>query len=93
MAKRGIFGKITSEEYLELAEANARFINTKQKPAPEGITWEINDVPPLTNYKVVMVEPDNQAGVSFLVDWIVTGIDGYEKTAEEVLDYRASAKY
>ena len=40
-----------------------------------------------------MHEYDNQAGVSFLVDWIVTGIDGYEKTAEEVLDYRASAKY
>ena len=59
----------------------------------EDSYYTINDVPPLTNYKVVMVEPDNQAGVSFLVDWIVTGIDGYEKTAEEVLDYRASAKY
>ena len=35
-----------------------------------------------------MTEPDNLAGVSFLVDWIVTGIDGYEKTVEEVLDYR-----
>ena len=53
MAKRGIFGKITPEEYLELAEANARFINTKQKPAPEGITWEINDVPPLGASKAV----------------------------------------
>ena len=59
----------------------------------EDSYYTINDVPPLTNYKVVMVEPDNQAGVSFLVDWIVTGIDGYEKTAKEVLDYRASAKY
>ena len=36
-----------------------------------------------------MVEPDSYAGVSFFVDWIVTGIDGYDKTVEEVLDYRA----
>ena len=40
-----------------------------------------------------MTEPDNQAGVSFLVDWIVTGIDGYEKTVEEVLDYQTKANY
>ena len=57
----------------------------------EDSSYTINDVPPMTNYKVVMVEPDNQAGVSFLVDWIVTGIDGYEKTVEEVLDYRAES--
>lgn len=55
----------------------------------EDSYYSINDVPPQTNYKVVMVEPDSYAGVSFFVDWIVTGIDGYDKTVEEVLDYRA----
>ena len=29
-----------------------------------------------------MYEPDNYAGVSFLVDWVVTGIDGYNGTVE-----------
>ena len=59
----------------------------------EDSYYIINDIPPQTNYKVVMTEPDNQAGVSFLVDWIVTGIDGYEKTVEEVLDYQTKANY
>lgn len=59
----------------------------------EDSYYSINDIPPRTNYKVVMTEPDNLAGVSFLVDWIVTGIDGYEKTVEEVLDYRAESRY
>ena len=44
--------------------------------------FDITDVPPLTNYKVRMYESDNLAGVSFLVDWIVTGIDGYGGTVE-----------
>ena len=42
----------------------------------------INDIPPHTNYKVRMYESDNLAGVSFLVDWVVTGIDGYGGTVE-----------
>ena len=40
--------------------------------------YKINDVPPMTDYKVVLTEDDNLAGVSFLVDWKVTGIDGYD---------------
>jgi len=47
--------------------------------------YAINDIPPQTNYKVVMTEPDNQAGVNFLVDWVVTGIDGYGGTVEEAV--------
>lgn len=50
---RGIFEEIKPEDYLELAEANVRFINTKIKKAPEGITYEINDVPPLGANKAV----------------------------------------
>ena len=48
----------------------------------EEQVFTINDVPPHTNYKVRMHESDNQAGVSFLVDWVVTGIDGYGGTVE-----------
>ena len=44
--------------------------------------FDIYDVPPHSNYKVRMHESDNQAGVSFLVDWVVTGIDGYGGTVE-----------
>ena len=44
--------------------------------------FDIYDVPPHSNYKVRMHESDNQAGVSFLVDWVVTGIDGYGGTGE-----------
>lgn len=50
---RGIFAQIKPEEYLELAEANVRFINTKIKKAPEGITYTIDDVPPLGSNKAV----------------------------------------
>lgn len=42
---RGIFDTIALEEYLELAEANVRFINTKIKKAEDGITYTIDDVP------------------------------------------------
>ena len=44
--------------------------------------FDIYDVPPHSNYKVRMHESDNRAGVSFLVDWVVTGIDGYGGTVE-----------
>ena len=50
---RGIFSKIEPEEYLELAEANVRFINTKIKKAQAGITYTIDDVPPLGANKAV----------------------------------------
>ena len=50
---RGIFSKIEPEEYLELAEANVRFINTKIKRAEAGITYTIDDVPPLGANKAV----------------------------------------
>lgn len=50
---RGIFDQIRPEEYLDLAEANVRFINTKIKKAPEGITYVIDDVPPLGDNKAV----------------------------------------
>lgn len=42
---RGIFDTIAPEEYLELAEANVRLINTKIKKAEDGITYTIDDVP------------------------------------------------
>ncbi len=50
---RGIFDTIAPEEYLELAEANVRFINTKIKKAEDGITYTIDDVPPLGANKAV----------------------------------------
>ena len=37
----------------------------------EEQVFTINDVPPQTNYKVSMHEAYNQAGVSFLVDWVL----------------------
>ena len=48
----------------------------------EESSYVINDIPARSNYKVRMYEPDNYAGVSFLVDWVVTGIDGYNGTVE-----------
>ena len=48
----------------------------------EESSYVINDIPARSNYKVRMYEPDNYAGVSFLVDWVVTGIDGYDGTVE-----------
>lgn len=50
---RGIFAQLKAEDYLQLAEANVRFINTKIKKAEEGITYTIDDVPPLGENKAV----------------------------------------
>ena len=46
------------------------------------ISYVINDIPAQTNYRVRLYEPDSYAGVSFYVDWVVTGIDGYGGTVE-----------